>query len=158
MSSSTAVVYPRFRDLMVDQMETPGHVNRVYYGYRDVMATKTFRSDTTYLMIEDGGEGDAPNRTGQTRNKRYQIIVELGVKWTTSEGSLEQLLTLWQQLEDVIFEPENQHLIIDDERTVDLLNIFDVDSGYLFGTDNPAWRYRRGVAAYDELYCQRSWE
>ncbi len=158
MSSSTSIVYPRFRDLMQSGMADEGLVQRVYYGYRDVMASKTLRSDTTYVMVEDGGEGDAPNRTGQTRNKKYLIIVEIGVKWTNSEDSLDALLLLWQQLEDVMFEPENQHLIVDDERTVDLLNIFDVESGYLFGTDNPMWRWRRGVAAYDELYCQRSWE
>lgn len=151
------ILLPTFRDLLQTGLVDAGHVDRVYYGYRD-MASKTLRSDTTYAMIEDGGETDAPNKTGQTRFKRYMIVVEIGVKWTTSAESLQRLLDAWWELEHLLFDPENQHLPADGERQADIIRLFDVDSGYLFGTDNPAWRYRRCIALYDELFCQRSWE
>ena len=141
---------------METQLVTPGHVDRVYFGYRE-MPQKTLRQDSAYCMIDYAGAGNEPKETGQMRTKLYRIIVEIGVKWTTSEDALDLMVDKWDELEDVVYEAENQHLIIGPERQMDLVNLFDVDAGFLFATDNPSWRYSRSIVEYKEIFCQRSW-
>jgi hypothetical protein len=142
--------------ILIDEMKSPGYVDEVYFGYQK-MATKTFRQDSAYLMFDAGGETDAPNKTGQTRNKRYQVILELGVKWTDSRESLIRSTTEWKRLEAVLFDPDLQHIELSPEVEMNCIRLFNVEDGFLFDIDNPAWRCRRGIALYDEIFCKRSW-
>ena len=154
---SMADILPAVRDLLTDALVTPGTVDGIYYGYDD-MPQKVFRSQQSYIALEDGGESNAETNTGHHEWRVFNVKIELGVKRITGRTALPQLLDLWDQIDAVIWNPTNRRLPTGAELLSDWLGFFDVESGYLYGEDNPGWRFRSGIAPYRELICRRTWE
>ncbi len=147
-------ILPAVRDIITAAL-VPGDVNQVYYG-GDEIPEAIFRSSQSYIVLEDGGETDLPIDMANIKNTQYNVTLELGMRMYTGRLSLPRILTVWESLEAVIFDPENITLPSAGIRLADNCRNFDVDAGYLVAPKNPTWRYRSTTIPYVKTMCRRT--
>lgn len=104
--------------------------------------------DWPYVALEDDGENKEDTEGWEVKDKIFRVRLEVGVRKTTSEQALEDILAnRWDPLEAFIL--QEYQLIEAGVALTDDLGFDEVTAGYF--EDNPAWRFREGVLSYKIL-------
>jgi hypothetical protein len=142
--------------LCTNEVQTPGIVQSIYVGVsedeRQVLLT-----DYPYLILDDGGESTIDTTVNGMQVKSYNVIFELGLRGLDIHDATLDLCDRWDQLEEVIFHPDNRSLSQGGVMVSESLTGFpDVTPGKLIAGNNAAstWRYRRSVVGYRLGICR----
>jgi len=143
------------RDLCVTNLVS-GTVDAVYLGIAGEQR-QVHLKDFPYLIIDDGGEDTISTAVMGHQVKQYNVIFEIGVRWGEEEDALQQLLTRWEALEDLIFHADNRYLVRSGARIAEGIETWpSVEGGENTSGTNVAtpWKWRRSSVPYRLGFCR----
>lgn len=148
-------VIQEVQDLCVTNL-VPATVDAVYLGVSGEQRQIALK-DYPYLAIDDGGEETIETIVMTHQVKQYNVVFEIGVREPEEESALQELLSRWEALEDLIFNHNNRWLAHSGVRVAEGIENFPaVETGLSTAgtTVSTAWRWRRSAVPYRLGFCR----